>query len=387
LIKKLSVLIILATMMISSIPFAQRVSAQTPTSIFVDPPSIVNEALTPGNTFVINITIANVVNLFAYEFKLFYLNAVLNLTKAIRPVGNLMEPSDPANQFLPKWETKDNFNATHGRAWLSFTLLAPETARTGSGALVQITFKVLSVGSTPLVLMDTKLADDTGSPITHDQADGSFSNVAPPPPAPPAHLAVEPSLIENPLLLPSTDFTVNVTIANATNLNSFEFKLSYSPAIIEAIDVQQGTFLNSTGTTSVLKSEINNTIGFVLFSVGLTAPPGANGNGTLSEIVFNVVANGTSPLTLSDIVLKDPDGQILTFTKTDGLFSNLTTKPGDINGDGVVDLFDLVEAAIRFGATPADTQRWNPEADLNHDGIINVFDLIQVCIYFTEPLT
>jgi hypothetical protein len=150
LIKKLSVLIIVATLMLSSIPFGQKASAQVTTSVFVDPPSIVNEALTPGNTFVINITIANVTDLFAYEFKLFYLNSVLNLTKAIRPAGNLMEPSDPANQFLPKWETKDNFNATHGRAWLSFTLLAPETSRTGSGALVQITFKILSVGSTPL---------------------------------------------------------------------------------------------------------------------------------------------------------------------------------------------------------------------------------------------
>ena len=230
------------------------------------------------------------------------------------------------------------------------------------------------------------MADDTGSPIIHDRNNGFFSNVAAPPPPPPAHLAVDPALIEDPSLIPSSSFAINVTIVNATNLFSFEFRLSYSPEIIEATEIQEGTFLNSTGTTSILKNEINNTLGFVLFSVGLTAPPGANGNGILSTIVFQVLANGTSTLTLSDIVLKDPDDQVLTFTKTDGYFSNLTKKLGDINGDGVIDLFDLVEAAIRFGATPTDTERWNPDADLNHDGIINVFDLIQVCIHFTESI-
>jgi len=274
--RKLAVTSIAAILLLSTIPFIQKTFAQGTPILLIDPPSIVDEALTPGNTFVINISVADVLPMFAYEFKLFYKNAVLNLSQAIRPPGNLLEPVDPMNQFVPKWETKDNFNATHGRAWFSYTLLSPESPRAGNGVLVKITFKILSIDSTPLTLADTKLADAGGLPMTHSRADGFFSNIAPPPPPPPAHIAVDPSLIEDPSLIPSSSFAINVTIVNATNLFSFEFRLSYSPEIIEATEIQEGTFLNSTGTTSILKNEINNTLGFVLFSIGLTAPPGAN---------------------------------------------------------------------------------------------------------------
>jgi hypothetical protein len=46
--------------------------------------------------------------------------------------------------------------------------------------------------------------------------------------------------------------------------------------------------------------------------------------------------------------------------------------PGDINGDGVVNIFDLGFITGNWLETvpPA-----NPQADINRDGVVNIFDL------------
>ncbi len=45
--------------------------------------------------------------------------------------------------------------------------------------------------------------------------------------------------------------------------------------------------------------------------------------------------------------------------------------PADVNGDGVVNILDLVAVAQGLGTD-------KPEADVNGDGVVNVFDLVQV---------
>jgi len=54
---------------------------------------------------------------------------------------------------------------------------------------------------------------------------------------------------------------------------------------------------------------------------------------------------------------------------------------GDVNGDGIVDVFDLIRIGIAFGSRPGEP-RWDPDADVNNDGIVDVFDLIKVGINF-----
>lgn len=50
---------------------------------------------------------------------------------------------------------------------------------------------------------------------------------------------------------------------------------------------------------------------------------------------------------------------------------------GDVNGDGVVNVFDINEMVRKIQGTPSDIfiER---AADLGHDGIINVFDINEV---------
>jgi hypothetical protein len=49
----------------------------------------------------------------------------------------------------------------------------------------------------------------------------------------------------------------------------------------------------------------------------------------------------------------------------------------DINGDGIVDIKDIVLLTKAFGSQPGHP-RWNPDADLNNDGKVSIVDLLLV---------
>lgn len=55
---------------------------------------------------------------------------------------------------------------------------------------------------------------------------------------------------------------------------------------------------------------------------------------------------------------------------------------GDLNNDGVVDIFDVVTVSIAFGSKPGDVN-WNPEADIAEPyGEIDIFDVVTVTMNF-----
>ena len=344
----IAVNICLALLLVNTIPFVTKVSAAT-TRLYIDPNSIIDELMVPGTSFNLTIKVTDVVNLFAYEYKIYYNRTILNCTKVVRPAGHFLEPQiDPGNQFIPKWETKNDFNATHGRIWLAFTLLSPETARSGSGILTIITFRVQGLGATPIPMTDTKLADDDGNSITHEAEGSFFRNTPPPPPPPPAFIYVDPADITDPALTPCNNFTVDVKILNATNVYAFMFKLTFDPTIVEGMSISEGAFLSSAGTTTVLQSQIDNIAGFALFELTLTGTSGASGEGILATILFHVIGLGATDLTLSETSLVDPDSNPLAHSTANGHFANviyakLFVDPPEIINSTIVpgDLFYL----------------------------------------------
>ncbi|KKK95265.1 hypothetical protein LCGC14_2674570, partial [marine sediment metagenome] len=63
----------------------------------------------------------------------------------------------------------------------------------------------------------------------------------------------------------------------------------------------------------------------------------------------------------------DAAGNIGTSTTVTVTVTNQTSKPGDINGDGKVDIFDASILASRWGTA-------DPDADLNGNGVVDIFD-------------
>mgnify|MGYP000397905134 CR=1 FL=1 len=64
---------------------------------------------------------------------------------------------------------------------------------------------------------------------------------------------------------------------------------------------------------------------------------------------------------------------------TDGYFK--VTVPGDVNGDELVDVYDLILVASAFGEHRG-TPQYSFKADINSDGVIDIYDLILVASHY-----
>jgi len=126
-----------------------------------------------GETFVINVSIFDVVGLYGYEFKLFYNTTILDCVGVETPPDHFLKPSVPANIWA-MLEVKDAFNATHGRVSVAVVLIGQEVPKTGDGTLVTITFLIVESGECVLALCDTILVDFDALPISHNVVDGEF---------------------------------------------------------------------------------------------------------------------------------------------------------------------------------------------------------------------
>jgi hypothetical protein len=51
-----------------------------------------------------------------------------------------------------------------------------------------------------------------------------------------------------------------------------------------------------------------------------------------------------------------------------------STIPGDVNGDGTVDIIDLGLLAEAYGSTST-SPNWNQTRDINDDGVVDIFDI------------
>ncbi|CAI8037385.1 Vasorin [Geodia barretti] len=98
----------------------------------------------------------------------------------------------------------------------------------------------------------------------------------------------------------------------------------------------------------------------------------SNGDGTLATLAFEVIAAKASALTLSDVILTDNEGIGYAPSVENAEITEPTGLKGDVNGDGIVNIQDLVLVAANLGKTGQNA------ADVNGDGQVNIQDLVLV---------
>jgi len=150
------------------------------------------------------------------------------------------------------------------------------------------------------------------------------------------------------------DGTITVETISTTPVASFTF----SPLTPYA-----GEIVTFDGTASY---DPNGYIDSYLWDFG----DGTNGTGEIATHSF--ADNGTYTVALT---VTDSDG--LTNTTSADVTVHIIEILGDINGDGAVNIDDLVLLTQAFGSTPT-SPNWNSDADLNEDNLVNALDLYLV---------
>ena len=129
----------------------------------------------------------------------------------------------------------------------------------------------------------------------------------------------------------------------------------------------------------------------VYWAVGSTlGGPGFYGSGTVFIMTFKVVnqpspaeEDFTTTLHISHVNLASYEGSI-PHNIFDGTVVIHARLKGDLNGDGVVNIYDIVLAAKAYGSKLGDSN-WNPDADLAPLwGRIDIFDLVTLVYHFTK---
>lgn len=114
--------------------------------------------------------------------------------------------------------------------------------------------------------------------------------------------AIDPATQQVPL--DGGDFTVNVTVADVSNLGAFEFLLVFDPTVVKFKSITQGAFLGSTGRDIYCPSVIVYSPGTVRYGCASiphwTGQPGPNGSGVLATVTFSPLQAGASSLDLAN---------------------------------------------------------------------------------------
>jgi len=198
------------------------------------------------------------------------------------------------------------------------------------------------------------------------------------------HAASTPTIMVDPKVsggAPTESFSVNILIANVTDLYAWQFNLTFTPSVLEAVSVAEGPFLEQFGTTLMATPNINNTGGWVFAGAAFLSwdEGGANGNGVLATVNFRVLADGMSDLHLSlaDTGLRTYDGSVpvpMAYEAVDGVFAyprdlavtglvasvssvpagELVSLTATILNKGIVD--EVVNATLYRNSTLADTK-------------------------------
>jgi len=348
-------LAVLAILFLSIFAMPPKAASTQQTRLYVDPPEIIDQGLVPNSTFTIAVKIENVPEdpgVVGIEFKLYWDASLLEGVSMVLPPDHFLTPDGDVGNLWNLAHTVGSGSVYYAYSFLNIN--KEYLPKSGNGTIATIELKVKSVGSCILDLKNTIIGTPAGEELSHDAVDGYFENSPPAPPPPPAKLYVNPPKIVDPTLIPSENFAINISIANATDVYSFEFKLGFDPNVLNVTNVELGDFFPSSVTPL---EETNNTAGYVWFSATLLLPePPKSGNGTLAIFTFHVRDLGASVLPLYDTRLADQTAEPLSHSTADGHFSNILMAKLYVDPPEIIDPTLLPSSTFTINITIDDVE-------------------------------
>jgi hypothetical protein len=121
---------------------------------------------------------------------------------------------------------------------------------------------------------------------------------------------------------PGAQFTVSIVVEPGTAIAGAQFNLAFNPSLVTASSVTQGNLLSQGGASTYFNpGTINNVAGTISGVAGAITTPGqtVSTDGTFATITLTAgTQGGTSPLTLSSVVVGDINGQAVAISVVSG---------------------------------------------------------------------
>ena len=180
-----------------------------------------------------------------------------------------------------------------------------------------------------------------------------------------ATVSISPTSVPSPAI--GEQLTLNLNIAGGEAVAGYQATVEFDTTALRYRSGANGDFL-AAGAFFVEPKVEGNLVRLNAVSVAGES----NGDGTIATLTFEVIAVKKSTLTLSGVLLTNSIGETFVPQLEDAEITEPTALKGDVNGDGTVNIADLVLVASNLGKTGQNT------ADVNGDGQINIADLVLV---------
>lgn len=404
------------------------------TVVYVEPPTVESETLTAGSTFNVTVKVVNIPadpGIAGFQFKLSWNFSVLNGVGMQEVMFHNVTPEAELDNLWKLKHTVANDSVSYG-----YTFQDLDRAReggympiSGNYTVAEIKLKVNGLGKTTLRLENIVLGDAAGNKLPCDSADGYFSNLplARPPVSNFSYSPEKPRVNETVTFNGSASYDPDGTIVSYRwDFGDYNITTATIPYIAHTYSLpgNYSVTLNVTDsnglwntTTSLMNVRIAvHDIAITEIKPYSTTVP-TNSNTNISVTVenqgdytetFNVTlyVNNTSieSRTINNVPEKTPI--VIDFTwNTTGFLgscilsataSNVTGETdeadntlidgqivvrarvqlqGDMNSDGIVDIYDAILLANAINSKPGD-QNWNFAADINGDNVVDIYDAI-----------
>ena len=178
-----------------------------------------------------------------------------------------------------------------------------------------------------------------------------------------ALVSISPASVKSPAV--GEQFTLSLNVTGGENVAGYQTTVKFDPTALKYISSENQDYLPE-GALVVPGIAKDDTV--TLAATSLTDE--SEGDGTLATLTFEVVSVKPSMVHLLDTLLTT-GLSINARPRVEG--AQITKLDGDVNGDGVVNVQDLVAVTASFGQFGG-----NIAADVTGDGIVNIADLVFV---------
>ena len=179
---------------------------------------------------------------------------------------------------------------------------------------------------------------------------------------------IAPASVESPRV--NQELALSLEIEDGERVFGYQATIAFDKTALRYISSANGDYLSG---NPFFKATLERNI-VTLVSTAFDGE--SNGDGTLATLLFEVVSVKNSAITITEILLSDGGGKSFIPNVKNAEVTEPKRHKADVNGDGTINIQDLVLVASNFGRTGKN------DADVNNDGVVNIQDLVLVAANF-----